>query len=618
MAGTYPSINDKEFDLLKKIASNTALIVDTGGGAPGPGGSGAWGLIIGTLSDQTDLQAALDAKVPTTRQVNGHALTSNVTVTKGDVGLGNADNTADANKPISTATQTALDGKVAVTRTVNGHALSADVTVTKGDVGLGNVDNTSDASKPISTATQTALDGKVPTTRTVAGHDLSADVTLVKGDVGLGNVDNTSDANKPVSTAAQTALDGKVPITRTVNGHALSADVTVTKSDLSLGNVDNTSDANKPISTATQTALDAKVPVTRTVNGYALSSNVTITKSDLSLGNVDNTSDANKPVSTATQTALDLKANLLQPETTIASASTTDLGSVSSQNVSITGTTTITSFGTASAGTIRAGRFTGVLTLTYNATSLILPGQANITTAAGDSFRAVSLGSGNWVVTVYTKVDGTPLYIGSLTFSTNAGQVTLVQMPTSSGASSGTPMSFKFLLGTSTVFEVYGEADGSTGIQNTKLNLNGGQLNRNLSVYASGTVYSLTGSQAAVDFGTTDPALTIDQAGTWRIRARMLLKYNNATFAANQTATMKLRRTNNTAADLTNASTAITTEVLTTTTKHLAFAEIEADYTTNNGNDSIALYGALSALPGNSPTGTVDVVEASIMAVRLY
>jgi hypothetical protein len=37
------------------------------------------------------------------------------------------------------------------------------VTLAKGDVGLGNVDNTSDASKPISTATQTALDGKVST-----------------------------------------------------------------------------------------------------------------------------------------------------------------------------------------------------------------------------------------------------------------------------------------------------------------------------------------------------------------------------------------------------------------------------------------------------------------------
>ena len=34
------------------------------------------------------------------------------------------------------------------------------VTLVKGDVGLGNVDNTSDASKPVSTATQTALDGK--------------------------------------------------------------------------------------------------------------------------------------------------------------------------------------------------------------------------------------------------------------------------------------------------------------------------------------------------------------------------------------------------------------------------------------------------------------------------
>src|SRR5688500_13593977 len=32
--------------------------------------------------------------------------------------------------------------------------------VTKADVGLGNADNTSDASKPISTATQTALDLK--------------------------------------------------------------------------------------------------------------------------------------------------------------------------------------------------------------------------------------------------------------------------------------------------------------------------------------------------------------------------------------------------------------------------------------------------------------------------
>lgn len=51
--------------------------------------------------------------------------------------------------------------RVPTTRTVAGHALSADVTLVKGDVGLGNVDNTADVDKPISTAQQTALNGKV-------------------------------------------------------------------------------------------------------------------------------------------------------------------------------------------------------------------------------------------------------------------------------------------------------------------------------------------------------------------------------------------------------------------------------------------------------------------------
>lgn len=89
-------------------------------------------------------------------------------------------------------------------------------------------------------------------------------------------------------------------------------------------------------------------------------------------------------------------------EATVASATTTDIGAASSDKVSITGTTTITGFGTATAGIQRKGRFTGALTLTHNATSLILPGGANITTVAGDRFEAVSLGSGNWVVYNYT------------------------------------------------------------------------------------------------------------------------------------------------------------------------------------------------------------------------
>lgn len=93
----------------------------------------------------------------------------------------------------------------------------------------------------------------------------------------------------------------------------------------------------------------------------------------------------------------------LQPFGTVASAATTDIGAVTSQNVTVTGTTTITSFGTVAAGTFRRLRFSGILTLTHNGTSLILPNASNILTAAGDTLEAVSLGSGNWVVTSYER-----------------------------------------------------------------------------------------------------------------------------------------------------------------------------------------------------------------------
>lgn len=81
---------------------------------------------------------------------------------------------------------------------------------------------------------------------------------------------------------------------------------------------------------------------------------------------------------------------------TVASASTADLGAVPGRYVNITGTTTITAFGTIKAGTVKYVKFAAALTLTHNATSLILPGGANITTAAGDTATFVSEGSGNW------------------------------------------------------------------------------------------------------------------------------------------------------------------------------------------------------------------------------
>jgi hypothetical protein len=150
----------------------------------------------------TATQTALDLKLASATAATTYAPIANPTftgtvagITKTMVGLGNVDNTTDAGKPISTATQTALDLKLASATAASTYAPIANPTftgtvagVTKSHVGLGNVDNTSDANKPVSTATQTALDLKV-------------DESLfdAKGDLLVGSADNTP-AKLPVGT----------------------------------------------------------------------------------------------------------------------------------------------------------------------------------------------------------------------------------------------------------------------------------------------------------------------------------------------------------------------------------------------------------------------------------
>lgn len=105
----------------------------------------------------------------------------------------------------------------------------------------------------------------------------------------------------------------------------------------------------------------------------------------------------------------------------VASAATVDLGAIADGNyVHITGTTAITSFGTAAAGISRHVIFDDALTLTYNATSLILPSLANITTIAGDSAVFVSEGAGNWRCASYLRASGAQ--IGSAALAGSATQ----------------------------------------------------------------------------------------------------------------------------------------------------------------------------------------------------
>lgn len=92
---------------------------------------------------------------------------------------------------------------------------------------------------------------------------------------------------------------------------------------------------------------------------------------------------------------------------TIASAATTSIGTIEQEYVTVTGTTTITSLGTA---TNKVGywlRFAGILTLT-NGANLILPGGANITTAAGDVGYFKYEGSSVWRCLSFQRASNQP------------------------------------------------------------------------------------------------------------------------------------------------------------------------------------------------------------------
>jgi len=92
----------------------------------------------------------------------------------------------------------------------------------------------------------------------------------------------------------------------------------------------------------------------------------------------------------------------------IASAATVNLDTATGNLVHITGTTTITAI-TLASGAERDVVFDGALLLTHNATTLILPGGANITTAAGDRATFRGDGSGNVRCMHYTKANGQPI-----------------------------------------------------------------------------------------------------------------------------------------------------------------------------------------------------------------
>lgn len=140
-------------------------------------------------------------------------------------------------------------------------------------VGLGQVDNTSDANKPISNATQSALNLKANTSALVA----KADIIYVNNGLATKQDKLPLGADGEVLTlvsgvpawAPSGGGPGAVTSVYGRTGNVTAQVGDYDKTQVGLDQVDNTSDLDKPISNLTQTALNTKATTSGLTAGLA-------------------------------------------------------------------------------------------------------------------------------------------------------------------------------------------------------------------------------------------------------------------------------------------------------------------------------------------------------------
>jgi len=114
------------------------------------------------------------------------------------------------------------DGKLDDTATINGKRLNNDITLTKADLGLGNVNNTAPADKPVSTAFTAAIANKSPTNHTHSAEDF--------GDVPAATNDSHGSVKLTTTVSDSTTLAATPIMLAEVKEGVLSAEVSVGKS----------------------------------------------------------------------------------------------------------------------------------------------------------------------------------------------------------------------------------------------------------------------------------------------------------------------------------------------------------------------------------------------------
>jgi hypothetical protein len=269
-SATQTALDAKQATLVSgtniKTVNNTSLL---GSGNIAISSAVAWGGVTGTLSNQTDLQTALDGKVDENSAITGATKTKITYDAKGLV-TGGADATT-ADIASSTDKRYVTDAQLVVVGNTSGTNTGDNATNSQYSGLATSKQDTLVSGTNIKTINSTSLlgSGNVAVEPTITATT-SADyyrgdktfATLNKAAVGLGNVDNTSDANKPVSTATQTALDAKTNKLITTNRQTASYTLVLSDADklveMNVGSANNLTvplNSSVAFSTGTQILL---------------------------------------------------------------------------------------------------------------------------------------------------------------------------------------------------------------------------------------------------------------------------------------------------------------------------------------------------------------------------